>query len=232
MNGIIAIPVYNEGKTLGDIIELMKADFSMDNMLFINDGSSDNSLEILKRSKVNFLHHTVNLGYEESLKTAMHYFLLTDMKYIVFFDSDGQHRIEDLKYIIEKYKTGEFDFIIGSRYKGKDKHRFSLRYFGTYFFSFISSIFTKIKITDSTCGLKLITRKYIPVTLQLPTENLHAELIAGLSSIGARIHETSITVNPRHTGDSMYNSWKAFIYPAKTLLCLIAGLIYLRNKKK
>jgi len=232
MNGLIAIPVYNEERNLNDLVSNLKNNFPIEKLLFIDDGSSDNSLEILKEHKVNYLLHSINLGYEETLKTAMNFLLKTDMDFIVFFDADGQHRIEDLINMISIYESGKFDFIIGSRYQNQDHQKFSLRILGTNFFSILATVFSGMKITDATCGLKLITKEYIPLILKLPTEDLHAELIAGLSMNGARINEMSIKVNARDSGDSMYHFWKSFFYPAKTFLCLIAGLIYHNKLKK
>ena len=75
-----------------------------------------------------------------------------------------------------------------------------------------------------TCGLKLISREYVKPLLELPSEDFHAELIGALACYGARIQEVEIQVVPRTAGTSMYHFWKAALYPAKTLLCLVGGI--------
>ena len=87
-----------------------------------------------------------------------------------------------------------------------------------------------VRITDVTCGLKLISRRCIPLALKLPSEDMHAELIVGLARGGARVHEVKITVLPREAGTSMYHLYKGLFYPAKTLVCLLGQLIFMRGK--
>ena len=62
-----------------------------------------------------------------------------------------------------------------------------------------------------------------PSVLQIPTEDLHSELITALARRGARIREISIVVEERESGSSMYHFWKALLYPAKTFLCILGG---------
>jgi len=107
----------------------------------------------------------------------------------------------------------------------------SLRVLGTKVFSFLTSLYTHTRITDSTSGLKLLSRDCIPFVLDLPTEDMHAELIAALARRGARIHEVMIEINPRIAGDSMYNLGKSLLYPARTLLCLVAGSLFTKKGK-
>ena len=231
MNGVIAVPVYNESQTLATVIRDLKGLFRVENLLFIDDGSRDGSDKILNAAGVPYLQHSVNLGYEETLKTALHYTLANDFAYVVFFDADGQHRIGDLEKIINAFAAGNYDFILGSRYKHHHPHAFSLRVLGTKVFSFLTSLYTHTRITDSTSGLKLLSRDCIPLVLDLPTEDMHAELIAALARHGARIHEVTIEINPRIAGNSMYNLGKLLLYPARTLLCLVAGSLFTKKRK-
>jgi len=92
--------------------------------------------------------------------------------------------------------------------------------------------FLGVKITDATCGLKLISRRFIPLALKLPTEDMHAELIVGLARCGASIREVKITVTPREAGESMYHFHKALFYPPKTMICLIGELMFCRQLRK
>ena len=231
MNGLIAVPVYNESQTLPIVIQDLKQHFPAENLLFINDGSRDSSGEILNASGVPYLHHLVKIGYEETLKTGMHYALMKNFSYVVFFDADGQHRIGDLENIINTFAEGKYDFILGSRYKHQKKRQFSLRLLGTKIFSFLTTLYGGSKITDTTSGLKLLSRDFIPFVFDLHTEDMHAELIVALARRGARIHEVKIKINPRIGGDSMYNFGRAFLYPARTLLCLFVGCFLMKKEK-
>ena len=229
LTGLIVVPVYNEADNLPPILESLRGRFPMERVLFVDDGSRDGSHRILERAGVQYLRHPINLGYEESLRTGMDQALRGNHRFVAFFDSDGQHRAEDLDRIIELFETGNYDLIVGSRYKDAENIPLTLRSFTTRLFSLLTTILAGVKITDVTCGLKLISRRFIPPALKLPTEDMHAEFIVGLSRCGARIHEEKITVMPREAGDSMYHFYKSLVYPAKTFVCLAGELVFYRR---
>ncbi len=225
MKGLVAVPVYNETGNLAQVIEELRQCIRRETLLFIDDGSTDGSRELLEEAGVLYLSHPINLGYEETLRTAMAYALEKDFPFVVFFDADGQHRTKDLKKIIEQYRKNKYDLIIGSRYRNDHRHRLSPRRLVATIFSRMVTILSGVGISDVTCGLKLISRDVIPQALAMPTEDMHAELIVGLARMGARIKEVPIDVLPRKEGDSMYHFSKGLLYPAKTLLCLCSGLL-------
>lgn len=232
IGGLVVVPVFNEAANLAAVIEKLKRRIPVDNMLFVDDGSSDGSSVILQRAGVRYLRHPINLGYEEALRTGMREVMSRELDYVVYFDADGQHRIEDLETILRLYEAEDLDLIQGSRNRGERMPKTSLRSIGTWGFSRLTTLFAGVPITDVTCGLKLISRRFIPVALQLPTEDMHAELIVGLARCGARIREVKIVVAPREAGESMYHFGKALFYPAKTLICLFGELLFARQLMK
>jgi len=229
MNGLIAVPVHNEAGNLQRVIAGLRGRFPVENLLFIDDGSSDGSHRQLEAAGLPYLRHPINLGYEETLRTAMQHALAGGFDFVAFFDGDGQHRIEDLEKILGSYQAERCDLIVGSRYLDAEPAARSLRSVGTRLLSGLTTLLAGIRVTDVTNGLKLISRRFIPVALKLPAEDMHAELIVGLSRCGARIREQKITVLPRESGQSMYHLTKGLFYPAKTFLCLLGGLIFYRQ---
>ena len=90
MKGLVGIPVFNEAGNLGAVIAELLDRFPTDQLLFIDDGSTDGSHHLLEEAGLRYLRHPINLGYEEALKTAMREVLSRKLEYVVFFDSDGQ----------------------------------------------------------------------------------------------------------------------------------------------
>ena len=232
IRGLVVVPVHNEAANLAAVIGKLTSRIPRSNLLFVDDGSTDGSRELLRGAGVSYLIHPINLGYEEALRTGMREVMLHDYEYVVYFDADGQHQVQDLEKIIRLYETEDLDLIQGSRNVGEKQLRPSLRSFGTWTFSRLTTLFAGVEITDATCGMKLISRRFIPIALKLPTEDMHAELIVGLAQCGAKIREAKITVAPREAGESMYHFGKALFYPAKTLICLIGELIFARQLAK
>ena len=224
--GLVVVPLFNEAGNLPRVIAALRGRIPTGNLLFIDDGSSDGSHLLLEEAGLSYLRHPINLGYEEGLRTGMRHALENGFEYVVFFDGDGQHRVEDLQKIIRSYEAVPCDLLIGSRYRGVKSVSVTLRSMTTRLLSRLTTMLARVEITDVTNGLKLIHRRFIPVALKLPTEDMHAELIVGLSRCGARIREEKITVLPRETGQSMYHLYKGLFYPAKTFLCLLGEMIF------
>lgn len=160
----ILMRAYNEGKVIGRVIdELIKEGYA--NICVINDGSTDNTKqEVLKRKGIILLSHFINRGPGASLATGMEYLSqLSECKYIVTFDADGQHNIQDVgKMINVLEKNNELDLIIGSRFIERTitnaplTRKITLK-MGTLFLRFIYGL----KITDAHNGLRVIRRNVI-----------------------------------------------------------------------
>ncbi len=228
MNGLIIIPVFNEQETLPNIINAFKSLDTRGESLYIDDGSSDRSAEILRNAGVSYLSHPYNIGYKAVLQTGMQYAIHGKYDFVSFFDADGQHQFEDLVSMIDTFEQGESDLIIGSRFVNQEHNLESLRYFVNRVFSLLVRCCTGQTVTDSTSGLKLISRRFINVAIALPSEDMHAEFIIALIRSGARYKEISIKVNERKSGNSMYHFSKAFFYPLKTVLCVMVAILFNR----
>ena len=108
----IIIPAYNEASTI-DII--LKKVIKYGTIILINDGSTDNTLELAKKHDIIIINNEQNFGYDKSLNIGFNY-SKNKFKYLVTFDADGQHSSEDLSIIISKLKEN-FDLIYGTRNK-------------------------------------------------------------------------------------------------------------------
>ncbi len=113
---LAALPVYNEENYLdGVLAEVTKY---ADNVLVVNDGSSDETAQRLSNwSNVQVIHHDENRGYGAALKTAFQYAI--DKKYdcLVTLDCDGQHQPKRLPEFVAA--IGKADIVSGSRYLKK-----------------------------------------------------------------------------------------------------------------
>jgi glycosyltransferase involved in cell wall biosynthesis len=112
------IPAFNEGRKIADVVRsLQRAGYN--NIVVIDDGSKDNTYEAALRTGVHTLRHVINRGQGASLKTGIDYALLQGAEFIVTFDSDGQHRVEDLPAMLKPVLNNEVDVTLGSRFKRK-----------------------------------------------------------------------------------------------------------------
>jgi len=155
----IAIPAYNEEKTIAKVIEdLLQADYK--NIIIIDDGSKDETVNIVKKYPVYLCQHQLNCGQGAALRTGTEFALKNKADVIVHFDADGQHQVKDINNFIIKIKEG-YDIVIGSRFLGDSYNNipFTKRYFIHKPAIIFNWFFTGLKMTDAHSGFRALSRK-------------------------------------------------------------------------
>jgi glycosyltransferase involved in cell wall biosynthesis len=112
---LVAIPVYNELKYAPQVIDKVKR--FHDQVLFIDDGSTDGTVELLeRRDDIYLIKHPVNRGYGRSLIDAFCWADKHGYDWVVTMDCDEQHEPEMIPEFIRKIEDDRWDIISGSRY--------------------------------------------------------------------------------------------------------------------
>lgn len=155
------VPVYNEEESLEKFfIELLKTlpilkeDYEI---IFVDDGSTDDSLSILKtfgrkNKKVIIFSFRRNQGKSEALTLG---FEKAKGDYVVTLDADLQDNPKEIIKLLEKVKKDGFDISCGWRKNRKDS---KLKIIASKFFNLGASFFWKLKLHDYNCGLKVYVR--------------------------------------------------------------------------
>ena len=160
----ILIPAYNEDKVIGGVLSSL-IENGYTNLCVVNDGSTDNTKqEILKIKNVILLNHIINRGQGASLATGMEYLSqLSGCKYVVTFDADGQHQIQDITAMVSVLEENkDLELIIGSRFIEKTNtnapltRKITLK-MATIFLRFVYGL----KISDAHNGLRVIRQNVI-----------------------------------------------------------------------
>lgn len=155
----IVIPAYNEADGLSVILPRIKALNIADEILVINDGSTDNTLDICKSMQVNVISHPYTMGNGASVKTGARE---ATGNLLVFMDGDGQHSPEDIPVMLERINEG-FDMVVGAR--SHTCYRSIFRKYGNYLYAKIASLMTGYNIKDLTSGFRVVKadlfRKYL-----------------------------------------------------------------------
>ena len=153
-NIYIVIPSYNEEKHIGAVLqEFSKSGYPI---VFVDDGSRDDTFKIAQKYKILALKHKVNLGKGAALKTGCEAAFSRGADAIVMMDSDGQHKVSDLGKFIEALDKG-CDIVFGSR---NLSHGVPLvRYLGNKTASILVSYLFGIYISDLLCGYRAFTKK-------------------------------------------------------------------------
>ncbi len=109
---LIAIPAYNESKNIEDVLGSLNG--YKNDVLVINDGSSDNTLDIVKKMGINAVSHKNNLGLSAAYNSMFNYADKYKYTHLITFDGDGQHDTSFLPQFIESLNN--FDFVAGNRF--------------------------------------------------------------------------------------------------------------------
>lgn len=153
----VIVPMFNEATVIGSVIEGLLPEFP--NVVCIDDGSSDGSVEAALAAGATVIRHPINLGQGASLQTGFD-FALADpaMTEVVTFDADGQHQVADAVGMVEKLRAEDLDVVIGSRFLD-DRTRMSPLKRGTLrLAAFYTRLTTGLALTDAHNGLRVIDR--------------------------------------------------------------------------
>ena len=110
----VVVPAFNEGpairRTVAPLLALPL------NVVVVDDGSDDQTGEQLAGLGLHYLRHRVNLGQGAALQTGTSYALQRGADYVVHFDADGQHRVEDVERLLHPLTEGPAEVSLGSRF--------------------------------------------------------------------------------------------------------------------
>lgn len=115
---LVVIPTFNNQGTLKDVVRGVQK--ITPHILVINDGSTDQTSEILNEISVPYLTHELNLGKGEAIRTALRYAKEQGYNTIITFDADGQHLPEDLETMMAELQNSPDSLVIGSRRMGEE----------------------------------------------------------------------------------------------------------------
>ena len=112
----VVVAAYNESKCLNEVLRDLVACYT--NTVVVDDGSTDTTLDEARRHTRFALRHIVNRGQGAAIQTGIDFALRRGADYIVTFDADGQHRVEDVALLLAPVVGGECDVALGSRFLG------------------------------------------------------------------------------------------------------------------
>lgn len=224
----IIIPVYNEEKTVEEIIRKVK-EVSLPKgirkeIIVVDDGSTDKTPRILKKIKgINIFCHRINKGKGAAVRTGIK---KTTGEIILIQDADLEYNPEDYKRLITPIIHKEALVVYGSRLKnmsfklfGKNKTPMPTHYLGNKFLTAITNFLYGADLTDMETGYKVFIRKVLDrIELTSDRFEIEPEITAKVLKNGIKIKEIAIQSNPRGYEDGKKITWKDGISALFTLI--------------
>ena len=194
MKVTIGIPAFNEEKNIAKMIVKLKKIY--DEIIVCNDGSTDLTGEIAENLGAIVINHKQNLGYGAGINSIIKKSKEIDTDILVTFDADGQHKVEDVKKVIEPIKNGDADLVIGSRFLSKTKEKIpEYRKIGINIITKVTNAGLKKKITDSQSGFRAYSKDLISkLDISDMGMGISTEILIKTNSLGFRITEIPITI--------------------------------------
>ncbi len=151
------IPLYNEASVIGDVIAQLREHFV--HIVCVDDGSTDGSARVAAEAGAMLVQHPVNLGQGAALQTGISFALAhPDCEYIVTFDADGQHRIEDALGMLELARAENLAIVFGSRFLDDRTDPGWIKKVMLKTAVWVTNLTTSLKLTDAHNGLRVIRR--------------------------------------------------------------------------
>lgn len=199
---VVVIPAINEAATINRVVHsVISEGYSV---VVIDDGSTDNTVELAEQAGAVVLRHIYNLGAWKAMQTGFRYAVRCDAEAVVTMDADEQHPVSEIDKLLESYCAGA-DIVIGNCTK-----RGSLgRHIAWQFFKRINGF----SISDITSGFRLYSRGALDCLVSRQATMLEYQCVGVLimlRNMKLSITEVSVNMQERTDGASrIFYSWGA-----------------------
>ena len=231
----VLIPAYNAASTLPRLLQnLRQLDIQPQNVLVVDDGSSDETADISLNMNANLLRLKENTGKGYALRQGWNYLLQNyKIEYLLIMDADLQHPVSSIPDFLEFAEQKRSKFIIGMRELSLKKMPIH-RILSNRMTSLIISLLCGQKIIDSQCGFRMIHRDVL-TALQVYEDGfqLESEMILRASDLGVTIDFIAIPTlydSERSHIENIHDTFKFITLILKEILTRIRCVF--KNKAK
>jgi len=193
---LVAVPAYNEGKYIGTVV--LKTRQYADEVIVLDDGSTDDTSEIAKLAGATVLRHEENKGKGAAIQSILAEVKRKDHDALVLIDADFQHEPEEIPLLIESIWRGS-DLVIGSRELQRSNIPFYRR-IGQKVLLHSTHILSGKRLSDSECGFRALSpRAVAELKLSQGGFAIEAEMIAAAAEKGLKV--TQVPISAIYTKD-------------------------------
>ena len=208
----VVMPVYNEEKTIQEIIRRVQGVAVEKEIIIVNDGSSDGTSQALDSLSEDYdnlvlIHQSRNRGKGAALRKG---FARATGEIILIQDADLEYDPRDYDQLLEPILDGRAEVVYGSRFLGRP-HRvlFFWHYAGNKFLTLFSNMLNNLNLTDMEVGYKVFRRHILDrIDLKSNRFGFEPEVTAKIARLRPRIYEVPISYSGRSYEEGKKITWK------------------------
>lgn len=223
---LLVIPAYNEEENIENTVRGIE-DFKSSKTLpfrldyiVVNDGSSDQTADIVRRMGVMLLDLEANLGLTGAFMAGMRYAKRRDYDFVIQFDADGQHVPDYIPELVAAAQSGA-NIVVGSRFATEKRKMNSMRMFGNALISGSIKLTTGQILKDPTSGMRLFDRKAIDFYVSRKNSAPEADTISFMMKKGFTVKEVQVEMRERLAGESYLTFSKSIQFMAARLFSIL-----------
>jgi glycosyltransferase involved in cell wall biosynthesis len=209
----VVMPVYNERGTIVRIIDrVLKAPVESIELIVVDDGSSDGTIELLKkevvgRPLVRVIFHPQNRGKGAALRSG---FAEARGRFVIVQDADEEYDPNEYPHLLAPLLEDKADVVFGSRFmSGPRRVLYFWHSVGNRFLTTLSNMATDLNLTDMETCYKAFRREVIQkIDLKEERFGIEPEMTAKVARLGVRVYEVPISYDGRTYAQGKKIGWK------------------------
>jgi glycosyltransferase involved in cell wall biosynthesis len=216
------MPVYNEAKTVAEMIRIVLAQPCVAELIVVDDASSDGTWDVLQGlvldPRVRTFRHEVNQGKGAALRTGIS---RATADIVLIQDADLEYDPAEYPILIQPILLNRADVVFGSRFLGSGSHRvlYYWHYLGNQFLTTLSNMATNLNLSDMETCYKVFRREVIQaIRIQEDRFGFEPEITAKVARAGVRIYEVAISYYGRTYAEGKKINWRDGV---RAIVCIL-----------
>lgn len=235
---LVFIPAWNEEGNLPGVLEALRAELPMVDVLVVDDGSTDGTAAVAHEHGAAVESFGENRGLPEGIAAGYRWALEHEYAFCGRVDADGQHPPAELARLLEMVRADQCDVAVGSRFvsgDGYEAYRYrpaAARRLGTAVLRRAMAPVLGRPFGDATSGLWAVNAKALPVLARpFTTEAPEVEALIRVADAGLRLDEVPVNMAERAGGESKLRGSKAVKVVLTVAGTLLAGFFVRRRRR-